>query len=92
MWRRSLDFTALEEIRRLTQRIRDSYDGPKAPGPGFDIKKGRGGIREVEFFAQTHQLIYGGRLPSLRVRGTREALSRAFTRSPASSQQAAASA
>ncbi len=74
VWRRSLDFTALEEIRRLTQRIRDSYDGPKAPGPGFDIKKGRGGIREVEFFAQTHQLIYGGRLPSLRVRGTREAL------------------
>jgi glutamate-ammonia-ligase adenylyltransferase len=74
VWRRSLDFTALEDIRRLTQRIREAYDGPKAPGPGFDIKKGRGGIREVEFFAQTHQLIYGGRLPSLRVRGTREAL------------------
>jgi len=74
VWRRSLDFTALEDIRRLTQRIRDAYDGPRAPGPGFDIKRGRGGIREVEFFAQTHQLIYGGRLPSLRVRGTRQAL------------------
>ena len=74
IWRRSLDFTAIEEIRRLTRRIREAYDGPREPGPGFDVKKGRGGIREVEFFAQTHQLIYGGRLPSLRVRGTRAAL------------------
>src|SRR5690606_40069693 len=48
--------------------------GPPEPGPGFDLKRGRGGIREVEFFAQTHQLIYGGRLPSLRLRGTRAAL------------------
>jgi glutamate-ammonia-ligase adenylyltransferase len=74
VWRRSLDFTALEEIRRLTRRIRDAYRGPLQPGPGFDIKRGRGGIREIEFFAQTHQLIYGGRLPSLRLRGTRMAL------------------
>ena len=74
VWRRSLDFTAIEEIRRLTARIRQSYDGPRDPGPGFDLKRGRGGIREVEFFAQTHQLIYGGRLPSLRVGGTRAAL------------------
>jgi glutamate-ammonia-ligase adenylyltransferase len=38
------------------------------------VKRGRGGIREIEFFAQTHQLIHGGRDPSLRVRGTRAAL------------------
>lgn len=74
VWRKSLDFTAIEEIRRLTARIRQSYKGPRAPGPGFDVKKGRGGIREIEFYAQTHQLIYGGRNPSLRCRGTREAL------------------
>src|SRR5690606_38966259 len=74
VWRRSLDFTALEEIRRLTERIRTAHDGAREPGPGFDLKRGRGGIREVEFFAQTHQLIYGGRLPSLRRRGTRAAL------------------
>jgi glutamate-ammonia-ligase adenylyltransferase len=74
VWRRSLDFTAIEEIRRLTGRIRKSREGPSAPGPGFDLKRGRGGIREIEFFAQTHQLIYGGRIPSLRVRGTRAAL------------------
>jgi len=74
VWRRSLDFTALEEIRRLTARIRDHHAGPREPGPGFDLKRGRGGIREVEFFAQTHQLIHGGRHPELRVRGTRAAL------------------
>ncbi|WP_137680616.1 glutamine-synthetase adenylyltransferase [Aurantiacibacter suaedae] len=74
VWRRSLDFTAIEEIRRLTARIREAYPGPREPGAGFDVKRGRGGIREVEFFAQTHQLIYGGRLPSLRLRGTRAAL------------------
>lgn len=74
VWRRSLDFTAIEEIRRLTMRIRQAYAGPRDVGPGFDIKRGRGGIREIEFFAQTHQLIYGGRDPSLRLRGTRAAL------------------
>jgi len=74
IWRSSLDYGAVEEIRRLTQRIRANYDGPQSPGPGFDIKHGRGGIREIEFFAQTHQLIHGGRDHSLRLRGTRPAL------------------
>jgi len=74
VWRKSLDFTAIEEIRRLTARIRSAYKGPLEPGPGFDVKKGRGGIREVEFYAQTHQLIYGGRNPALRCKGTRAAL------------------
>jgi glutamate-ammonia-ligase adenylyltransferase len=74
VWRRSLDFTAIEEIRRLTSRIREAHGGAMEPGPGFDVKKGRGGIREIEFFAQTHQLIYGGRKPALRRRGTRAAL------------------
>lgn len=74
VWRRSLDFTAIEEIRRLTARIRDNHKGPSEPGPGYDLKQGRGGIREIEFFAQTHQLIHGGRRPALRVRGTRAAL------------------
>ena len=51
VWHKSLDFTAIEEIRRLTARIREAYDGPREPGPGFDVKRGRGGIREVEFYA-----------------------------------------
>lgn len=74
VWRRSLDFGAIEEIRKLTTRIRKAHRGAQAVGPGFNLKQGRGGIREVEFFAQTHQLIHGGRDPSLRVRGTRQAL------------------
>ena len=74
VWRRSLDFGAIAEIGRLTTRIRDHYAGGQAVGPGYDLKRGRGGIREVEFFAQTHQLIHGGRNPSLRLRGTRATL------------------
>ena len=74
VWRGQLDFGAIEEIRALTQRIRHSHEGPPAPGPGFDVKRGRGGIREIEFYAQTHQLIHGGRDASLRVRGTRAGL------------------
>ena len=74
VWRRSLDFGAIAEIGRLTLRIREAYAGGQAVGPGYDLKRGRGGIREVEFFAQTHQLIHGGRRPELRLRGTRAAL------------------
>ncbi len=74
VWRRSLDFGAIDEIARLTARIREANSGPREPGPGFDLKKGRGGIREIEFFVQTHQLIHGGRNPDLRVRGTRVGL------------------
>ncbi len=74
VWRSQLDYGAVEEIRALTLRIRESHAGPVRPGPGFDVKRGRGGIREIEFYAQTHQLIHGGRDTSLRVRGTRAAL------------------
>lgn len=74
VWRRSLDFGAIDEIRRLTRRIRERQSGPTTPAPGYNLKLGRGGIREIEFFAQTHQLIHGGRDPSLRTRGTRATL------------------
>ncbi len=74
VWRKSLDFGAISEIGRLTGRIRASHKGADGVGPGFDLKKGRGGIREVEFYAQTHLLIHGGRNPALRLRGTRASL------------------
>ncbi|SFF90736.1 glutamate-ammonia-ligase adenylyltransferase [Novosphingobium sp. CF614] len=78
VWRKSLDFGAIAEIGRLTAQIRANARGSSVVGPlvgpGFDLKKGRGGIREIEFYAQTHQLIHGGRQPALRLRGTRATL------------------
>ncbi|EXS71600.1 bifunctional [glutamine synthetase] adenylyltransferase/[glutamine synthetase]-adenylyl-L-tyrosine phosphorylase [Sphingobium sp. Ant17] len=74
VWRRSLDFGAIDAIVDISRRIRDHYAQGQAFGPGYDLKRGRGGIREVEFFAQVHQLIHGGRNPALRSGNTREAL------------------
>jgi glutamate-ammonia-ligase adenylyltransferase len=74
VWRKSLDFGAIAEIGRLTAQIRSTTTSARLVGPGFDLKKGRGGIREIEFYAQTHQLIHGGRNPALRLRGTRASL------------------
>ncbi len=74
VWRRRLDFGAVREIRDLSRRIRDHYASGQAFGAGYDLKRGRGGIREIEFFAQIHQLIHGGRDPALRAPATRDAL------------------
>ena len=74
VWRRTLDFGAVGEITSLTQRIRDHHAQGQAFGPGYDLKRGRGGIREIEFFAQALQLIHGGRDPGLRPPATRDAL------------------
>ncbi|MEH3106004.1 MAG: bifunctional [glutamine synthetase] adenylyltransferase/[glutamine synthetase]-adenylyl-L-tyrosine phosphorylase [Sphingomonas fennica] len=74
VWRRSLDFGAIGEVRALSRRIRDHHGRIDRPGPGYDVKRSRGGIREVEFFAQIHQLIHGGREPALRAPATLDAL------------------
>ncbi|PZU11807.1 bifunctional [glutamate--ammonia ligase]-adenylyl-L-tyrosine phosphorylase/[glutamate--ammonia-ligase] adenylyltransferase [Sphingomonas sp.] len=74
VWRRGLDFGAIGELRDLSRRIRDHHGRIRAPAPGYDVKRGRGGIREIEFFAQIHQLIHGGREPSLRAPATLDAL------------------
>jgi glutamate-ammonia-ligase adenylyltransferase len=74
VWRRSLDFGAIGEIQSITRRIRDHYAQGQGFGAGYDLKRGRGGIREVEFFAQIHQLIHGGREPGLRAPATLDAL------------------
>ncbi|OHT21387.1 Glutamate-ammonia-ligase adenylyltransferase [Sphingomonas haloaromaticamans] len=74
VWRRALDYGALREIRALSRRIRDHHSQGQSFGPGFDLKRGRGGIREIEFFAQIHQLIHGGREPALRAPATLDAL------------------
>jgi len=73
VYRRSLDFTAIEEIQELKDRVDQA--AARSRERGVDVKLGHGGIREIEFFVQTHQLIYGGKDPSLRLRGTEETLS-----------------
>ena len=74
VWRRSLDWTAVRDIKAVSLRIRDHFEAGQAVGPGFDLKRGRGGIREIEFFAQVHQLIWGGRDATLRAPATLDAL------------------
>jgi glutamate-ammonia-ligase adenylyltransferase len=75
VWRRYLDFAAIEDTHEMLRKIREQK-GRFSPGalPGRDIKLGPGGIREIEFFAQTRQLICGGREPWLRVPTTLGAL------------------
>jgi glutamate-ammonia-ligase adenylyltransferase len=74
IWRRALDFGAIQEIRDISLRIRDHYAQGQAFGPGYDLKRGRGGIREAEFFTQVQQLVHGGREPALRAPATLDAL------------------
>ncbi len=71
IWRRHLDFAAIEDAHdmRLAIRTHKGTGGPITL-PGHDMKLGRGGIREIEFYTQTRQLIAGGRDESLRQRGT----------------------
>ena len=75
VWRRHLDFAAVEDVRALVRRIRDHRgDGGPIGAAGHDLKRGPGGIRAVELTAQSHQLIFGGRDDGLRARATLEAL------------------
>ena len=84
IWRRNLDFTTLDELAALKTRINNEHPGLQsersAPDPitplasEFNLKLGRGGIREIEFIANAQQLIHGGKRPALRVTNTRAAL------------------
>jgi glutamate-ammonia-ligase adenylyltransferase len=75
VWRRHLDFAAIEDAHDMQRRIREHKGlGGPLQVPGHDVKLGRGGIRAIEFFVQTRQLICGGRDPDLRLRETVAAL------------------
>ncbi|WP_090220223.1 glutamine-synthetase adenylyltransferase [Litoreibacter janthinus] len=77
IWRKHLDFAAIEDAHDMRLKIRSHKGlGGAMKLDGHNMKLGAGGIREIEFFTQTRQLIAGGRDPSLRVRGTREGLDR----------------
>src|SRR5713226_513310 len=74
VWRKHLDFAALADVHDMKRQMQ-TYRGQSGIAvEGHNVKVGRGGIREIEFFAQTQQLIAGGRHPQLRVRQTLAAL------------------
>jgi len=81
VWRRHLDFAAVADIHAMKRRI-DDHKGHRDNGEadpvarllGYNVKLGHGGIREIEFLAQSLQLVWGGRDPTLRVLRTMDAL------------------
>jgi glutamate-ammonia-ligase adenylyltransferase len=74
VWRRSLDYQAILDIQSIKRQIHVHKTGEGLEAAGANLKLGRGGIREIEFYAQTQQLILGGRDPSLRSPRTVDAL------------------
>ncbi len=80
IWRRGLDFAAIADIHAMKRRINQHRGMGLPDGPaglaGYDLKLGQGGIREIEFAAQTLQLVWGGRDPALRDPATLGALRR----------------
>ncbi len=74
VWRKHLDFATIEDVHAVKRQIQSAKGGAKIEFEGHDIKLGRGGIREIEFYVQTQQLILGGKNPALRSRMTLEAL------------------
>jgi glutamate-ammonia-ligase adenylyltransferase len=74
VWRKHLDFAALADVHDMKRQMQTYRGQSEISVEGHNVKVGRGGIREIEFFAQTQQLIAGGRHPELRVRPTLEAL------------------
>jgi glutamate-ammonia-ligase adenylyltransferase len=74
IWRRNLDFAAIADIHSIKRQIADLRPDSRLAAPGADLKLGPGGIREIEFFVQTQQLILGGRHLALRSPRTLDAL------------------
>ncbi|MBW7851238.1 MAG: bifunctional [glutamine synthetase] adenylyltransferase/[glutamine synthetase]-adenylyl-L-tyrosine phosphorylase [Rhodospirillales bacterium] len=74
IWRKNLDFAAIQDIHSIKRQINAHRGHHTIAVAGHNIKLGRGGIREIEFFAQTQQLIWGGRQPEMRPSGTCAAL------------------
>ncbi|WP_109260798.1 bifunctional [glutamine synthetase] adenylyltransferase/[glutamine synthetase]-adenylyl-L-tyrosine phosphorylase [Hyphobacterium indicum] len=75
IWRRTLDYAAVEDIHSLARQIQSVGDRARIRPGGHDLKLGRGGIREIEFFAQVPQLVMGGRMPELRLTSPYKVLS-----------------
>jgi [glutamine synthetase] adenylyltransferase / [glutamine synthetase]-adenylyl-L-tyrosine phosphorylase len=74
IWRKYFDFAAIADVHAMKRQIHAVRGHDEIAVAGHDIKLGRGGIREVEFFVQTQQLVFGGRRPKLRGRRTLDML------------------
>ena len=74
VWRRHLDYWAIADVHAIKNMINANAGHASLNDVAADLKLGPGGIREIEFFVQTQQIILGGRHPSLRVRGTHAGL------------------
>src|SRR6516225_2864504 len=70
IWRKYLDYAAIAHVHEMKRQIHAYRGHGEIAIEGHNIKLGRGGIREIEFFVQTQQLIAGWRHPELRDRGT----------------------
>ena len=66
IWRKYFDYAAIADIHAMKRQIYAVKGHESVAILGHDVKVGRGGIREIEFFVQTQQLVYGGRRPELR--------------------------
>ncbi|WP_417789792.1 bifunctional [glutamine synthetase] adenylyltransferase/[glutamine synthetase]-adenylyl-L-tyrosine phosphorylase [Terasakiella pusilla] len=74
MWRKYMDFAAIQDIHAIKRQINAHKGGHTIALNGHNVKLGHGGIREIEFYAQTQQLIWGGRNPDVRIAPTCKAL------------------
>src|SRR5271165_1058954 len=76
IWRKYFDYAAIADIHAMKRQIHAVRGHEHVVVPGHDVKLGRGGIREIEFFVQTQQLIFGGRRPQMRGARTLDMLRR----------------
>lgn len=74
VWRRTLDYDAVSDVYSIKRQILSAHKSADLTDPVFDVKLGRGGIRDIELHAQTQQIVRGGRDVSLRTPATIPAL------------------
>ena len=86
IYRRYLDYTTVAALADMKQRI-DGQAGRGGIAPGYDVKRGRGGIREIEFVIQSMQLLHAGRNSSLRVQSSMQAVDRLMEEGVISSEE-----
>lgn len=74
IWRKHLDFMTIRDTHAMKRQVYRQHGGETIQIEGHNIKLGRGGIRDIEFYVQTEQLIWGGRKPNLKSKNTCKSL------------------